>query len=69
MLEADVGLLRLGGGGKPQRIMASSRSPSVVRTTGASWSGKMPGSGGRLPVVLRIAPVIRRRASWLFVRE
>lgn len=40
----------LGGEGRPQRSMASSRSPAPLRTTGAIWSGKMPGSGGKLPV-------------------
>jgi hypothetical protein len=41
-----------GGLGIPHRAMASSRWPSLpVRTTGAIISGKMPGSGGRLPVV------------------
>jgi hypothetical protein len=40
----------LGGGGKPQRIMTSSRIPSgAVRTTGAIWSGNTAGMGGRLP--------------------
>src|SRR5258705_13218603 len=38
-----------GGGGIPQRIIISSRSPSIVRTTGAGQSGKTPGIGGRLP--------------------
>ena len=36
----------LGWAGKPQRICRSSRSPSLVRTTGAIWSGKMAGRGG-----------------------
>jgi hypothetical protein len=36
-----------GGGGKPQRIWISSRSPSWVRTTGAIWSGKIDARGGR----------------------
>ena len=57
-------------GGKPQRIIASSRSPSrAVRTTGAIWSGKMPGSGGRLPVVSRMARAISRIAAWPLVRQ
>ncbi len=40
----------------------------MLRTTGTSWSGQMPGSGGRLPVVSRIALVIRRKASCDLVR-
>src|SRR5712675_3366654 len=38
-----------GGGGMPQRIIANSRSSSVLRTTGAGKSGYTPGIGGRLP--------------------
>jgi hypothetical protein len=38
-----------GGGGKPQRIMSSSRPSGVLRTTGAIMSGKMPGIERRLP--------------------
>jgi len=45
---------RLRAGGKPHRIISSTRSSSrEVRTPGASISGKMPGSGGMLPVVSR----------------
>jgi hypothetical protein len=40
-----------------------------VRTTGAIMSGKMPGSGGRLPVVSRIARVSARIASCDLVSE
>src|SRR3954466_3932887 len=40
-----------GGFGMPQRIVISSRSPSLTRTTGAIWSGKIAGSRGRLPVL------------------
>jgi hypothetical protein len=40
----------------------------MLRTTGTSWSGKMPGSGGRLPVVARTGLVIRRKASCDLVR-
>jgi len=38
-----------GGGGMPQRIMASSRPVSVLRMTGAGKSGNTPVIGGRLP--------------------
>jgi hypothetical protein len=38
-----------GGGGMPQRIITTSRSPPELRTTGAGSSGKTPGMGGRLP--------------------
>ena len=51
-------------------LIASSRSPSApVRMMGAMPSGKMPGSGGRLPVRSRRNRNSRRIASWLFVRE
>ena len=40
----------LGGHGKPQRSIASSWPPTPWRITGAFWSGKIPGSGGMLPV-------------------
>ena len=57
-------------GGKPQRIVVNSRTPSrAVRTTGAIWSGKMPGRGGRLPVVSRMARAMSRMAAWPLVRE
>jgi hypothetical protein len=49
---ADVGDRRppvRGGGGMPHRIMASSRSVSVLRMTGAGKSGNTPVIGGRLP--------------------
>jgi hypothetical protein len=60
----------LGGGGKPHRIISSTRTPSrEVRTTGASMSGKMPGSGGMLPVVSLDALNSFPIASWLFVIE
>jgi hypothetical protein len=43
---ADIGdrlAAKLGGPGMPQRAMTSSRSPSaLLRTIGASWSGKIP---------------------------
>jgi hypothetical protein len=43
-------LPRLGGGGKPQRIMESSRSPSgAVLTTGAMPSGKTAGKPESCP--------------------
>jgi hypothetical protein len=35
----------------PQRIMVSSRPSLALRTTGAGWSGKTPGIGGRLPKI------------------
>jgi hypothetical protein len=54
-----------GGGGKPQRIWISSRSPFTVRTTGAIWSGKIAGSGGTLPALLRATSKARRMASWV----
>jgi len=42
-------VLRFGGGGKPQRISSSERSPFLaLQTPGASWSGKISGSVGRL---------------------
>src|SRR5262249_36852603 len=57
-----------GGLGMPHRAMISSRSPSLpARTTGRRMSGKMPGMGGRLPVVSRIALIHSRIAAWLFV--
>jgi hypothetical protein len=54
-----------GGGGKPQRIWISSRSPSTVRTTGAIWSGKITGRGGKLPALSRATSKARRIASWV----
>ncbi|KMO10047.1 hypothetical protein SQ03_31145 [Methylobacterium platani JCM 14648] len=53
-----------GGGGKPQRIIVSTRSPSSICTTGAIWSGKTPGSGGRLPAPSRSTAKVRRISSW-----
>jgi hypothetical protein len=48
-----TGSLERFGGAKPQRIISSARCPSrEVRTTGAMQSGKILGSGGRLPVLL-----------------
>src|ERR1700740_1911118 len=61
---------RFGGGGKPQRIIVSSRSPSgAVRTTGAIASGKTAGRLGRLPVRSRLTRNKPRMASWLRVME
>ena len=51
-----------GGGGKPQRIWISSRSPSAVRATGAIWSGKIAGRGGTLPALSRMIAKARRMA-------
>jgi len=48
----------------PQRIIVNSRSGSTLRTTGASISGKIPGSGGKFPVVSIIARV-NSRIAWL----
>ena len=57
-----------GDPGIPQRSIASSRTPSVaLRTTGAIWSGKMPGSGGMLPTLSRIARVNSMIACWPLV--
>ncbi|KMO14410.1 hypothetical protein QR78_23500 [Methylobacterium indicum] len=53
-----------GGGGKPQRIIVSTRSPPAAWTTGAIWSGKIPVSGGRLPVSSRSTAKVRRISSW-----
>src|SRR6185436_14529531 len=59
-----TGRLPDAGGGKPQRIVTTSRTPSfAVRTTGASWSGKIAGSGGWLPVRSRMARVYATSAS------
>jgi hypothetical protein len=41
------------GEGMPQRIIDKARVPSRMRITGAVVLGKMPGSGGRLPVSSR----------------
>ena len=54
-----------GGGGKPQRICSSSRSPSCTRTTGAIWSGKTPGRGGMLPALSRATSKARRIIAWV----
>jgi hypothetical protein len=53
----------------PQRMVTSSRTPSSpVRTTGAIMSGKIAGSGGRLPARSRMARVKSRIACWPLVR-
>jgi hypothetical protein len=57
------------GEGMPQRIRVSTRSPAAIATTGALWSGKMPGMGGRLPAASRIARATSRIASCPLVRE
>jgi hypothetical protein len=55
-----------GGPGMPQGAMTSSRSPStLLRTIGASWSWKMPGNAGRLPVLSWAA----RIAAWPLVSD
>jgi len=57
-----------GGPGIPQRAMTSSRSPSgPLRTIGASWSGKIAGNNGRLPVRSRGARNQSRIAAWRLV--
>jgi hypothetical protein len=57
-----------GGPGMPHRIIVNSRPPSpVFLTTGASMSGKIDGSIGKLPVVSCIARVSARIACWPFV--
>jgi hypothetical protein len=59
---------RFGGGGKPQRIIVNSRSPSrAVWTTGAIVSGKTPGRPGKLPEKSRWTRKSRRIASWVRV--
>src|SRR3954454_6026184 len=58
-----------GGFGMPHRIMTSSRSPSLTRTTGATWSGKIAGSGGRLPVLSLVTLNRSRIAFWLVLME
>jgi hypothetical protein len=59
-----------GGPGMPQRARTSSRSPSPpTRTMGASWSGKIAGKSGRLPVRSYFAAKRSRMADWPFVRE
>jgi hypothetical protein len=42
---------------KPSGAARKNVHSGALRTIGARWSGKMPGSGGRLPVVSRIARV------------
>jgi hypothetical protein len=54
-----------GGGGKPQRIWISSRSPSCTLTTGAIWSGKTPGRGGTLPDLSRSAANAFAMEAWV----
>lgn len=39
------------GDGRPQRIIDRARALFHIRITGAAMFGKMPGSGGRLPVI------------------
>ena len=58
-----------GGFGMPQRIMASSRSPLLTRTTGATPSGKIAGIGGRLPALSLVTLNRSRIAAWLVVTE
>src|SRR3954454_7018567 len=58
-----------GGLGMPHRIIVSSRSPSLTRTTGATWSGKIAGSRGRLPVVSLLTLNRSRMAFWFVVME
>jgi len=54
--------------GIPQSIIVSSRLPSsAYRTTGTIVSGKMLGSGGKLPVVSLFARLKPRMARWLLV--
>ena len=43
--------------------------PGSEWTIGAEWSGKMPGSGGMLPVWSRMARASARVAGWPFVIE
>jgi len=51
------------GGGKPQRIISNSRTPSgAVRIAGALALGKMPGRGGMLPAMSRSARASVRAA-------
>jgi hypothetical protein len=60
----------LGGGGKLQRIIVSSRSPSrAVRTIGAIASGNTLGIGGRFPVRSACTAKSWRIASWFVVIE
>jgi hypothetical protein len=55
--------------GIPHRTITSSRSPPMFRTIGASLSGKMPGIGGRFPVMSRSTLNRLRIAAWFFVIE
>src|ERR1700722_6742812 len=59
-----------GGPRMPQRARPSSRSPSaLLRTIGASWSGKIPGDAGRLPVLSCAVRNKARMAAWPLVSE
>lgn len=55
------------GEGMLQRAMVSSRPSGWLRTIGAAWSGKSPGSGGRLSVRSLMARVNSRMACWPLV--
>jgi hypothetical protein len=58
------------GPGMPQRATTNSRSPSaLLRTIGASWSGKIPGNAGRLPVLSWTARNRPRIAAWPLVSD
>ena len=54
-----------GGGGKPQRICSSSRSPSWIRTTGAIWSGKIARQGRQVAGVVPIDVEALRIIAWV----
>jgi hypothetical protein len=57
-----------GGPGIPHRNIPSERLPSgALKTTGARLSGKIAGSGGKLPVVSSKARVSWRMACWFVV--
>jgi hypothetical protein len=67
-LRVTGALLRLGGGGKPQRIMESSRAPSrAVRTMGAIFVRVDGGQQWKFPVRSRLNQKTLRIASWLWV--
>jgi hypothetical protein len=53
----------------PQRSIASSRPSALLRMIGAILSGKMPGIGGRFPVMSRSTLNRLRIAAWFFVIE
>ena len=46
-----------GGAGNPQRICRRLRSPSLGRTIGVIWSGKMASRGGTLPALSRLTSI------------